>query len=182
MKYLVVIATIVFLTFWGFEFLKADTGEDKGHAHEKTSDEEHKDDGGHHEEHEDHEHGEDEEESGGSVGPEKGITEASEEHGIKLSNEAIKSFDLKTISLSGPGPWAVPDSAKMDALEERNIYRFRNGFYKRIDFTILNQTDGQMTIKSKDILAGDEIVTAGVGFLRISELAAFGGAPEGHSH
>lgn len=158
----------------------------ESHAHGEGENEDHdaKADHQNHEGHDEAQEGShhDEEEGGGSVGPEKGITEANEKTGIKLSPEAVKNFDLKTIALKGNGPWTLAWAAKLEALEEVNLYRKRDGAFKRIDFTITKKTGDQMTITSKDLKAGDEVVTNGVGFLRIAELAAFGGAPEGHSH
>lgn len=129
-----------------------------------------------------HEGGEHEEEGTSSVGPDKGITEASEENGIKLSPEALKNFEIKTQTLSGNGPWTVPASSRLHALEESNLYRRRGGYFKRIDFVLLKSNESQITVSSKELNAGDEVVTGGIGFLRIAELTAFGGAPEGHSH
>jgi len=122
------------------------------------------------------------EEGGSSVGPGKGITEASEDKGIRLSPEALKNFEIKTQALTGPGPWTVPASSRLLALEESNLYRLRGGYFKRIDFVLLKSNESKITVSSKEFQPGDEVVTGGIGFLRIAELTAFGGAPEGHSH
>ncbi len=160
------------------------SNEPKGseHKHEEGEAEEH---GEHAEESHDHgkEHGEHgEEEARPSVGPEKGILEANEHDGFKLSPEAIKNFELKVEMLNGSGPWPLPTTALLLSGEERNIYRLREGFYKRIDFTSGPGSAEKMIVQSKDLKPGDEVVIRGLGFLRIAELAAFGGAPEGHSH
>jgi hypothetical protein len=65
---------------------------------------------------------------------------------------------------------------------EINIYRYRDGFYKRIDFVKLSTNEGYVKISSKGLVKGDFIVTRGLGFILVAEIAAFGGAPEGHSH
>lgn len=146
---------------------------DEGHGDEQV----HKED-----EHEDgHGHGHGEEENS-SVGVGKGITVADEENGIKLSAEAIKNFELKTVKLQGGGPWTISSSAILYSGEEINIYRLRDGFYKRIDFILLSKESGSVLVKGKELAGGDEVVVHGVGFLRTAELVAFGGAPEGHSH
>lgn len=133
-----------------------------------------------------HAHGEEEshghEEGSSQVGPEKGILEASEKDGIKLSPEALMNFELKTKELAGSGPWNIPISARLLAGEEVNLFRLRDGFYRRIDFSIVKRNGNGMTVSSKDLKAGDSIVIEGIGFLRIAEITAFGGAPEGHSH
>jgi hypothetical protein len=132
---------------------------------------------------EEHAHGEGEEaEEGGKVGPGKGIIEANERLGFKLSPEALKNFDLKNILLKGDGPWKLPASAIVKAGEEVNLFRLRDGFFKRIDFQNLSKSGQTVIVDSDDMRDGDVIVVSGLGFLRIAELAAFGGVSEGHSH
>jgi hypothetical protein len=122
------------------------------------------------------------EEGNDNVGPDKGIVEASEENGIKLSKEAFGNFGIKTQKLSGAGPWTIPSTARLLSGEEVNIYRIRDQFIKRIDFKAVKIAGNNLSIQTPELRAGDEIVVNGVGFLRIAELVAFGGAPEGHSH
>ena len=142
----------------------------------------------------DHEHGHEEaghkeagqEETGHgeaspSVGKDKGITEASPEKGFKLSPEAFKNFGIKTIAAS-EGTMKLSRSSIFFGLQERNLYRVRDGFFKRIDFKTVSKTKTEYTVSSPDLKAGDLVATEGLGFLRIAELAAFGGVSEGHSH
>lgn len=135
-----------------------------------------------HDEHEHHDEAEEDHESNPSVGSEKGIIAASKENGFKLSPEAIKNFEIQTLKLSGAGPWKVPLSARLLSGEEVNLYRVRDGFIKRIDFTIAKKASDPMTISSPELRAGDEVVVKGIGFLRVADLAAFGGMAHGHSH
>jgi hypothetical protein len=160
MKYLITFVITLMLSLAGVAILRA---EDHG-DHEKK-----------------HAHGE-KDEHGGSVGPDKGILEASVDGAIRISPEALRNFELKTIRLAGSGPWTLPPSAKLQSLEEENVYRLRNGFYKRVEFVVSKRTASEMTIGADNLKAGDEVVISGIGFLRIAEIAAFGGAPEGHSH
>ncbi|MNL80824.1 hypothetical protein D3C87_2077680 [compost metagenome] len=76
----------------------------------------------------------------------------------------------------------MPESAILHSGEEVNVYRLRDDFFKRIDFNKKSQSGGKISLESKDLKSGDQIVTRGLGFLRIAELSAFGGTPEGHSH
>ena len=151
----------------------SESGSKKESHEEHSSDEKHDEEG--------HQHGE-EEEGGGNVGPEKGIIEANERNGFKLSVEALKNFELKLKKLSGDGPWALPNAAIVHSGEERNIYRLRAGFFKRIDFETIRKSELERVVDSDDMREGDEIVVDGLGFLRIAELAAFGGVAHGHSH
>lgn len=114
--------------------------------------------------------------------PEKGIMAANAESGIKLSPEALKNFGLQAITLTTPAPWILPTAAVVYSGREVNLYRLRDGFYKRIDFKLLSKESNGVRVSSADLKGGDSVVTAGLGFLRVAEIAAFGGAPEGHSH
>lgn len=137
-------------------------GEEVGHAHGS----------------EDGEHGE----TNKSVGPDKGILEASEKAGFKLSKEAWKNFGIRTIEASGPGVYTLAKRSIFFGLEERNVYRLRDGFFKRIDFKTISKSNAEYRVQIQDLMTGDQIVTAGLGYLRIAEMAAFGGVGEGHSH
>lgn len=120
-------------------------------------------------------------EESSQVGPDKGILEADERHGIRLSPEAEKNFEVKRVKISNL-PFTIGSSAVVYAGKEENLFRYRQGFYKRIDFSVAGKADGNLIVQSQHLRPGDEIVTRGLGFLRIAEIAAFGGAPEGHSH
>lgn len=157
---------------------------ESNHAGKKSTaaEQDHHDDKEDHESEESHGHGAEEKEESTSVGPEKGILEASEAQGVKLSPEALRNFELKTQKLAGNGPWTFPISARFQSGEEVNLYRLRNGFFKRIDFVQNSRTSQQLVATSKELRAGDEVVIAGLGYLRIAEVTAFGGNSEGHSH
>lgn len=154
--------------------------DDHDHSDEKKDHEEK--DGEHHDGHEHgHEGGEHEEENS-SIGPDKGITIFSAADGFKLSPEAIKNFELLTVKLKNVEPWNIPTSAVLYSGEEINIYRLRNGFYKRIDFSMVSKNEKELKIRTSELKSGDEVVTQGVAFLRTAEIVATGGGPEGHSH
>lgn len=122
------------------------------------------------------------EEENPQVGPNKGILAASAEEGIKLSPEAERNFEIQKIKVTAANTFEVPKDAVVTAGIEVNLYRYRAGFYKRIDFEQISRSGNKISIRSKELKSGDEIAITGLGFLRIAELAAFGGAPEGHSH
>ncbi len=135
----------------------------------------------HKEESHGHTEGEAHEEAPSSVGAEKGVLEASADKGIRLGEKAEKKFGIKTLAFVS-GSITLPKSAVFFGLQEKNLYRLRDGFYKRIDFSTLSKSNSQFTITSPDLKSGDQIVTEGLGFLRIAEIAAFGGVAHGHSH
>lgn len=121
-----------------------------------------------------------EEEKNPQVGVDKGITEANEKDGIKLSTEAEIKFEIQRMKVSS-ALIEIPKAAIVTAGIEKNIYRYRNGFYRRIDFEVKKQNGEKLIIQSEDLKINDEIVTVGISFIRLAELAAFDGA-EGHSH
>lgn len=123
-----------------------------------------------------------EEEKNENIGLGKGIVSADEEIGFKISAEAEKNFEIRRIKIAVLDQIKVPKAAIVTAGEETNIYRFRNGFYKRIDFNVVKKNGENLLVISKDLKQSDEVVVHGTGLLRIAELAAFGGAPQGHSH
>lgn len=155
------------------------------HAEKSEEDHDHSDekkDGDHYDSHEYGQEGGEHEEENSSIGPNKGITIFNEADGFKLSPEAIKNFELRTVKLRNVEPWSIPVSAVLNSGEEINVYRLRNGFYKRIDFSIVSKGDKELKIRTSELKPGDEVVTQGVAFLRTAEVVAIGGAPEGHSH
>ncbi|MFN3695853.1 MAG: hypothetical protein ACK4VO_00320 [Pseudobdellovibrio sp.] len=153
----------------------------KEDSHEHGKEDEHSGEEEHaHSEEEGDEHGHGEENS--QVGPDKGILEASEDDGIKLSPEAEKNFDIEKFEVTNANGISIEKSTLVTSGIETNLYRYRNGFYKRIDFKVLSKNGNKLTVASKDLSKGDSIVTKGSGFILIAEIAAFGGAPEGHSH
>ena len=156
---------------------KEEHHDEKGHVESKEHDEgkEHEEAGHKHE-------GEEGEEESSQFGPDKGILEASEKQGIKLSPEAEKNFEISKSKVINASSIELPKSAIVTAGTEINLFRLRNGFYKRVDFNLISKGANSIVVKSTDLIAGDEIVTAGMNFIRLAELAAFGGAAEGHSH
>ena len=85
------------------------------------------------------------------------------------------------LDYKGPS-MTLPKEAVFRGLSEVNIYRLRQGHYKRIDFKTLEKTKSTIKLSSGDLAPGDQIVVDGIGFLRIAEIAASGGISDSHSH
>lgn len=126
--------------------------------------------------------GEEAAEGSDKIGPGKGIEAYDEHEGMKFSPQATRSFGISLVKLAGNSPWRIPFEALVMSGEEVNLFRLRKGFFKRIDFKEIKKEAGFITVNSSDLVAGDEIAIKGLGFIRIAEIAATGGAPEGHSH
>lgn len=121
------------------------------------------------------------EEGGSKIGPDKGILEANESVGIKLSPQAEKNFEIKRIKVPTTGVVTVPKEAIVTTVAESNLFRFRNGFYKRIDFQEVSRSQNSVTVKSNELNSTDEVVVQGLGFLHTAEFSAFSGET-GHGH
>lgn len=126
-----------------------------------------------------HEHSH-EEQKKSQVANDKGVLEAHEIDGIKLSKEAEEKFEIKRVKVRSL-LIDVPKSTVLSTGLEKYVYRYRNGFYSRVVFVIKKKTLDKIQIQSNDLKLNDEIVTVGTGFIRIAELAAFDSS-EGHSH
>lgn len=123
---------------------------------------------------------EDKDEANPAVGPDKGITDANEKDGFKLSKEAKEKFQIMSQKYTGEKSVTVARTGIFFGLQENNLFRIRNGFYKRVDFNVIAKTPSQWTISSSELQLGDEIVTNGVGYLRIVEIQAGGGIADEH--
>lgn len=125
---------------------------------------------------------EEEEGQSAKVGPDKGIIQADEHEGFKLSAEALKNFDLKFIKVDERTVFSIPTSAIVYSGEEVNVFRVRDGFFKRIDFKTIRKTANEVTLSSEQLKGGDQIVVQGISFLRVAELSAFSSSNAGHAH
>ena len=162
---------------------QSDEHDDKQSDEHAEDHDEHREDEhakGHDDEHGEGEHDEGDENS--QIGADKGILEADKDKGFKLSPEAEVNFKVNKVKVLSTESIELPRKALVASTIEVNVYRYRAGFYKRIDFETISKSATTIKIKSKDIKQGDEIATTGLGFLRVTEIAAFDGAPEGHSH
>lgn len=136
--------------------------------------------GGHEEHEHEHEHGHEEEVN--NVGPNKGVTEASENLGFVLKDKVASNFAIQRQTLTGKGPFVVASQAILYSGLEKQVFRFRGKHWKAVDVTIIKRTVTNVTISSKELAPGDSIASSGVGFLKIIEQSVFGPAIEGHVH
>jgi len=146
-------------------------GEEGDHDHASSEEDDH-----------DHTDGESDEEEGKNIGSTKGIVEFSKKDGFKLSPEALKNFDLSYLELKGQGPWILSKSSVVYSGNESNLFRKRNGYFKSVDFRIVQDLGDRISVKSIELQEGDQLALTGLGFLRIAEVAATGGVSHGHTH
>ncbi len=117
------------------------------------------------------------------IGPNKGVTQVTPDKSFKLSPEAMKSFGIKSISVAG-GAIPLPKEAIVHTLKNSQIFRIRDGFLKAVSFKTQSKSDRIWTILSGELQPKDEVVTGGVGFLRIiaSQLGEVEAEEEEHGH
>lgn len=121
-------------------------------------------------------------EEGHDHGEEKQAHEEEVFEGVQLSPQAEKNFEIQRVAIRNNEQFEIAASTVVTSGTEKNLYRYRDGKYLRIDFEVLKKVGENLVVKSKDLKPGDEIVVSGMGLLRIAELAATGGAPASHSH
>ncbi|MBK7546272.1 MAG: hypothetical protein IPI56_11110 [Elusimicrobia bacterium] len=143
---------------------------------------------GRHEEGEEHDdqrkegHEEGEEEASSGVGPGNAVTATDAEKGLQLSDEAVKTLEIKT--QAAPEEFTLPKSAIVTFKDETGVYRLRDGWYKLIEGEARPQGVLVRFIpqRKKDLRPGDTIVVEGAPLLRVAELDAFSTGEAGHGH
>jgi hypothetical protein len=167
--------------------------EGKKHAHEAGengtgehgAEEDHEKDLEENQGHEDRAHGEEhgeEEEFSSSVGPGNAVTAAEPKNGFQMSDEALKTLEIKTQPI--PANDAFPKEAIVSFKDEAGVYRLRDGWFKLIEGETqpLGNRIRFTPHKKKDLRPGDQIVVQGVPLLRVTELDAFSSGEAGHGH
>lgn len=148
-----------------------------GHEANDDSHDEHAHEG--HDEDSEDEH--DDHGSSKAIGEGKAIEEVDETKGFKLSKEATKTIKVKTSPIAGK-TIEIPKGALVVSLNEKGIYRYRNGYYKFLKVAIKDESSNSYFIFSEDLNSGDKIATEGVGLLRVADIYSTDTAEYGHSH
>lgn len=114
-----------------------------------------------------------EEEAPGQV---KAVSESSPENGFKLLPNALKNIGVVTKPVEiVAGMYTFPSSALVHSLDQLVVYRLRNGWFKLIPVDLIREETDQISFRSSEIQAGDQVAIQGVGLLRVADMEAFGG-------
>lgn len=114
------------------------------------------------------------------VGPDKGVLEVDEDKGFVLRSSAERNFSIqKTLLKAGPS-WTVPASSLVHSGMETQVIRQRAGHWKSVDVDVVRKSGNRIEIRSKELLNGDLLATAGLGFLKIIEQSVM--TPHTDSH
>ena len=139
-----------------------------------------------HDEHENHEKDEVHDEHGHhgsekSIGKGKAIIEVDEQNGFKLSTEAIKTLGIK-LDVLNLGKNIIDKKTLVASREIKGVYRYRNGFFNLTPVKIVKEQESHYEIDVRAVVFGDQVVTDGVGLLRVSDIYSTDTSEYGHSH
>lgn len=176
---------LLFSIIFNTSFLYASETDDHNHkdnnhsaSHEKHSDHnEHKEEN--HEEHDGHDdngHG-----GGKAIGKGKAIEDVDEKRGFKLSKESIKTLKLKLQTVDSD-EFEISKETLVTSKSLKGIYRFKGGYFKFLPLKLIKEVNGKYLVKVKGVDFGDQIVTNGVGLLRVTDVYSTDKSEYGHSH
>jgi hypothetical protein len=107
------------------------------------------------------------------IGPGKAVVEAQEATGIKLSQKATHNLELQFTQVIQSGTATIPPSALIKFQDFFAIYRKREGWFKMIEVEP-RSANGKVTISSKELKSGDDIVITNADLLRVVDLDVWG--------
>ena len=112
----------------------------------------------------------------------KAVEAYSKEDGFKLSEKAIKNLGVKFIQLDQGSKWKVPASALVSLKQSFLVYRRYDGWLTTVLVKVVSQNPESVTISSEDLQPGDEVVTTGVNFVRMTDSDLNSGTVDSCSH
>lgn len=130
--------------------------------------------------HEDeHEHAHGHEES--KFSQEKAIQEVNHEGGIKLSSEALELLNIQTVKARN-GEMKLPLKSLVFFKKMKGFYLKRKDFFYFIESDQIKKNKNEIIIFYEKFRPNDEVVTAGVELLRVSDVFAKDDSEYGHGH
>lgn len=115
-------------------------------------------------------------------GPGKAIEAFSKEDGFKLSAKATKNLGVKFESISGNGPWKIPQASLVRIKQSAGVYRKYEGWISLVLVKVLQEGNGAALIQSPDLEPGDEVAVAGSHYLRMTDSDLNAGTVDSCSH
>ncbi len=102
--------------------------------------------------------------------------EISDKDGIQLSELMRKRIGVAIVTPKhNDATYEVPIKSLVYHQNEISIYRLRKDFFKLIDIEIISQTPTLAKVSSKELEAGDKIVSQGAPLIRAADLASKNG-------
>lgn len=88
---------------------------------------------------------------------------------FKVSEKSLSHLGVKFMGLSGNGPWTVPESTLVRIKLTQGVYRRFDGELTYVIVKVSKSLNGQITVQSEDLEAGDEVAIKGAKYLRMAE-------------
>lgn len=118
----------------------------------------------------------------GRFGPGKAIEAFDKEQGFKLSDTAANRLGVKFSGLKGAGPWRVPKSSLIQLKQSFGVYRKFEGWISYVLVHVQKDEGAFVVITSEDLQTSDDIATAGVSFLRMTDSDLNAGTVDSCAH
>lgn len=112
----------------------------------------------------------------------KAVEAYSKEDGFKLSDKAIKNLGVEFVKLNESSTWKIPVSAIVNIKQSYMVYRRFDGWLTTVLVRVISKDSQFATIQSQDLEAGDEVVTAGVHFVRMTDADLNSGTVDSCAH
>jgi hypothetical protein len=102
-------------------------------------------------------------------GKDSAVTAFDSEEGFKMNETALSSLGVQFRKLEGSGAWSIPKDALVRIKHVTGVYRRVEGWISFVLVETPGKSNGQVTIRSEDLQAGDEVAVEGASFLRMTE-------------
>ena len=134
--------------------------------------------------HDESHHGDEHESSGEKIGANKAVLEFSEAEGIRLSDNALKSFPIETerIKHKTNNQFLVSSSSINIALDKYSVFKLENGHYRQVSVGVIKKVNDKYLIKSTELRNNDEIANSNVSILNITHVFLEDDSEYGHGH
>jgi hypothetical protein len=114
-----------------------------------------------------------------NFGPNKGVTEADEKYGIKLSPKAVASLGIETEVLNSKNIHMIPSSGLVYFQSEVGVYRERDGWFKLIEGHVIKRSGSNVTFEAAGLMPNDKVAIKGAALLRLTDLNVWSGSGDG---
>lgn len=112
----------------------------------------------------------------------KAVEAYTKEDGFKLSDKAIKNLGVEFVKLGETATWKIPASSLVNIKQSYMVYRRYEGWLTTVLVKVISKDNQYATIQSQDLEAGDEVVTAGVHFVRMTDADLNSGTVDSCAH
>ena len=117
------------------------------------------------------------------MGTGKAIIEVNERRGLRLSPEAIETLGIRFLSTAAKNnEFKIEKSTLVSSKNSKGVYRYRDGYFKFLAAEIKKEIDGGYWVKVPGVDFGDQVVSRGVGLLRVADVYSTDKSEYARSH